>query len=534
MSTFRSSSLYIDSQKSRRIEHGQPGSEKPWYIISPESVGRITWDLLGMILILYECIVIPYRLSFEQKPKGGWLVWETFIAVFFILDVSINFLTAYYDSGVMEHRLAMVSRHYLRHFFLLDFVASFPYDWIAPESDLEGVQLLRFFKFVRLLKVLRLLRVLKLKKLLAKVEDTISSSALSILLQLARLVLVVLFIAHWIACLWYVMAISAPPRQDTWLDNFGYRQSSLSEIYIAALYWSFATMTTVGYGEIHPVNSEEQLFGMLTMLLACGVFAFFIGNIGGLVRALDSESEMFRAKNKAVKRFLTERQVPAELQSKVNRYLRFLWANGRGMAAEKKTKEEGILSMMSKHLRGEVMLELIGEGIRSTPFLCNIPSAMLRRLCEKGLEVATHAPGDIIFEEGQLAYGMYFLVSGKVKLMYSGEPDRDEYIDHGGHFGELALFKEDVRDGSARCIKFSETISLKRSELINVLPMYPKTRRRYDRVCRSVMNNNKDALVSRRTIGILVSALEESDGSEGDETEVCGGPPTNKASSVEG
>ena len=43
------------------------------------------------------------------------------------------------------------------------------------------------------------------------------------------------------------------------------------------------TMITVGYGDITPKNNIELLFANLTMFLACGVFAFSINSIGGLV-----------------------------------------------------------------------------------------------------------------------------------------------------------------------------------------------------------------------------------------------------------
>lgn len=313
----------------------------------------------------------------------------------------------------------------------------------------------------------------------------------SVFLQLLRLVLVVLFIAHLIACLWYILAAPENPFETTWLDVFGYRDRPTMEVYIAALYWSFATMTTVGYGEIHPVNSREQTFGMLTMLLACGVSAFFIGNIGGLIRSLDSESAKFRAKNKAVKKFMVEREVPLELQNKVKKYLQFLWANGRDFDADRKTRDEGVLAFMSSHLRGEVMLQLLGGSIRTAPFLATVPSTMLRRLCERALTKEMLAPGDIIFEKGELALSMYFVVSGRVKLVYLGEEGRDETVDPGGHFGEMALFMEGVREGSARCMKFSEVVSLLRSEMLKLLPMYPRTKRRYERMCKALAGGEK-------------------------------------------
>lgn len=40
------------------------------------------------------------------------------------------------------------------------------------------------------------------------------------------------------------------------------------------------TMVTVGYGDITPLNEYERLLSVVTILLACGIFAYSINEIG--------------------------------------------------------------------------------------------------------------------------------------------------------------------------------------------------------------------------------------------------------------
>jgi Ion channel len=43
-------------------------------------------------------------------------------------------------------------------------------------------------------------------------------------------------------------------------------------------------MVTVGYGDITPSSDLEVLFGILTMFVCCGVFAYVINEIGVIVK----------------------------------------------------------------------------------------------------------------------------------------------------------------------------------------------------------------------------------------------------------
>ncbi|EER08815.1 voltage and ligand gated potassium channel, putative [Perkinsus marinus ATCC 50983] len=114
--------------------------------------------------------MIPYRLCFDRDATGVLEILENSLDIFFMLDVVLNFFTGVYVGGQLVMTLEGIAPHYLRTWFCVDVVASFPYEWIFKASTLEGVQLLRVVKFARLLRVIRLLRVLKLKRIISKVS----------------------------------------------------------------------------------------------------------------------------------------------------------------------------------------------------------------------------------------------------------------------------------------------------------------------------------------------------------------------------
>ena len=53
--------------------------------------------------------------------------------------------------------------------------------------------------------------------------------------------------------------------------------------YTYSIYWSIVTLTTVGYGDLHAVNTGEKIFNMFYMLFNIGLTAYIIGNMTNLI-----------------------------------------------------------------------------------------------------------------------------------------------------------------------------------------------------------------------------------------------------------
>jgi hypothetical protein len=106
----------------------------------PDSSFKAGWDLTGLFFILYEAIVIPYRVGFNVSSAGFFFVIELMIDIFFITDmcnslnvitynIVINFNTGYYKRGNLIMRRRKIIRKYLKTWFALDLLATMPYSW---------------------------------------------------------------------------------------------------------------------------------------------------------------------------------------------------------------------------------------------------------------------------------------------------------------------------------------------------------------------------------------------------------------------
>lgn len=78
------------------------------------------------------------------------------------------------------------------------------------------------------------------------------------------------------------------------MDDF--LNQSLWNRYITSIYWSITTLTTVGYGDLHPENTREMIFDIFYMLFNLGLTAYLIGNMTLLIVHGTSRTRQFVSK----------------------------------------------------------------------------------------------------------------------------------------------------------------------------------------------------------------------------------------------
>ncbi|CAD8187027.1 unnamed protein product [Paramecium octaurelia] len=454
-------------------------------VFTQEDKIRIVWDVFTMLVIFLAILILPVEISFNVE--SSFLDdFNIFSLSVFTLDIFINFNTAFQHKGQYVFDRKLIMQNYLKWWFWIDVVSTFPFDLIVEaatssvvkveedeldqqqnksqkDSLVQTMKLLRILKFFRLIKIIRLLRLLKLKQLFAKLEDYIDiSGSVITIYQLLKLTFIMLFVAHWLACIWHFIAEQENSSSGySWLQATELTEQYWYIKYVASVYWATATMTTVGYGDIVPVTSVEKLFGIIVMLLACCVFAYIMNSIGGIFVKLDTNEKTIRLKLGQANQFLKSNEIPKDLQARVRKYLEYKYETESSQVNEKDA-----LSVLSSTLKDEVLQNVNTSLIKQSAFFNSgkFEKEILSQLPYL-LEEQIYGPEECIFLEGidpiEKENGnniqdrnLYFLNQGQVLICIQKTITCLKIIEGGATFGELAFFTDKPRSASAYTLNF--------------------------------------------------------------------------------
>ncbi len=269
--------------------------------INPSGRFRLGWDVYLLILVIADMIILPLQISFSMFGDNSF--YQYFCNIMFIIDIGLNCRTGFYFQGDLITDQKEILRHYLRTWMIPDCISAFPFDLIessqesaSPNTGSNKPQFIRFFRVLRLIKIVRALRFLKLSKIFWKFKVYFGYTQARNLFELLKVLIVVLLLSHWLACIWHLVAVCELQysNYDTWLERRDLLDAGPSERYINSLYWAVTTMLTVGYGDITPASIPELWTAVVAMLLACGVFAFSFNTIGTILNDISQQRAKIR------------------------------------------------------------------------------------------------------------------------------------------------------------------------------------------------------------------------------------------------
>ena len=484
----------------------------------PDSNFRVAWNLALLAGVLVQAFAIPLRLAFNVTYTGNWFgsyIPDWIIDLIFIVDIFFKCrLFAFNMEGILIKDKSRIFQRYRKRGFLYDVLASFPLDLLAivlGGTYLPALRMNKVFRFVNLPKYF-----IVLQHYLASRRINLSNA----FYRLFKIFLAVVLFVHWLGCGWMLMGLRTQKRYSDceedfysaaanvtnsstigrWLNmdwgaslganatlleacgdacqdwicydlsaswkTFG---ADLAMTYLRSVYFVVVDTTTVGYGDVVPLNTDETAYALVITLFGGFMYPAVVGAMAALISNLNSAKNNFNLKVVMLNEYMDLKAFPKALRLRITRYYDYMWSRQRGV------DEDIILNDLPSPLRMEVQMFVNGAIIRSIPFFQNVEEDLMRRLLSI-LRPAVFLPGDYIIKQGEFGQEMFLLERGATRVTSPDGKLTYAVLTQGDYFGEGCLLKAEKRSAAIKAMGYCDCFVLNREDFERVSEGFPSCR----------------------------------------------------------
>ena len=473
--------LHVVASASKAVQQSIPAilMERGRFVISPRVWYMRYWDLATIVLLLYTAVVTPVEVAFIPT-KLNILFWvNRGVDACFLVDIFFNFFLAIPDplDGQLVYHHPTIIRTYLKGWFIIDVISILPFDLVSIIFNNGAVSKLKILRAMRLLRLMKLLRILRAGRIFQRLETlyTIDYSAL----ELVKFGILALTCSHWMACAWGLVA-DLEDEPHNWLKYTSFNQYTEEgllkegqdprgvvkplEIYIAALYWSSMTMSTIGYGDIVPSTLVERVFVSFAMLVGAFVYGYIIGAVSNVISTRNAKMNRFYQLMSELNNFLQEGKFKPDLRIRLREYFKYR-LSGADVDAH-----TALLKQMSPALRAEITMSM-NTWITKVDFFKQCPEALVIQLT-MNINQQTFPPQEKILVPGDWCDKMYMVRKGVAIC-------RQKILTTGHVFCVECLYQEGKVAYSAHAVTFVDLYWFDRNLLLDSLHYFPDMKRHF-------------------------------------------------------
>lgn len=442
----------LGARSSRRIKLRR-------FILSPYDRRYRIWETYLVVLVIYTAWVSPFEFGFLRKPQGPLAIVDNVVNGFFALDIILTFFVAYLDklSYLLVDNPKKIAWKYAKSWLAFDVISTVPSE-LARKISSPALGSYGLFN------MLRLWRLRRVSALFSRLEKDRNYNYFWV--RCAKLICVTLFAVHCAGCFYYLLAATYHDPKRTWIGaTMGdFLHKSLWIRYVTSIYWSITTLTTVGYGDLHPVNTREMIFDIFYMLFNLGLTAYLIGNMTNLVVHGTSRTRKFRDTIQAASSFAQRNQLPIRLQDQMLAHL----------CLKFRTDSEGLqqqetLDSLPKAIRSSISHFLFYSLVDRVYLFKGVSNDLLFQLVSE-MKAEYFPPKEDVILQNEAPTDFYILVTGAVDLLTlkNGEQVVGE-AKTGDLCGEIGVLCYRPQLFTVRTKRLSQLLRLNRTTFLNIV-----------------------------------------------------------------
>ncbi|NWZ75951.1 CNG3 protein, partial [Poecile atricapillus] len=435
-------------------------------IFTIDPAGNIYYNWLFCITmpVMYNWTMIIARACFDELQHDylvAWLIIDYVSDAIYVADMFVRTRTGYLEQGLLVKEEQKLREKYKKSFqFKLDFLSIIPTDLLYFKLGLNYPEL----------RINRLLRVARMFEFFQRTETRTNYPNI---FRISNLVMYIVIIIHWNACVYYSISKAIGFGADTWVypNTSDPEFARLTRKYVYSLYWSTLTLTTIGETP-PPVRDSEYFFVVVDFLVGVLIFATIVGNVGSMISNMNAARAEFQARIDAIKQYMHFRNVSKDMEKRVIKWFDYLWTN------KKAVDEREVLKYLPDKLRAEIAINVHLETLKKVRIFADCEAGLLVELVLK-LQPQVYSPGDYICRKGDIGREMYIIKEGKLAVVADDGITQFVVLSDGSYFGEISILNikgskaGNRRTANIKSIGYSDLFCLSKDDLMEALTEYP-------------------------------------------------------------
>ncbi|KAK2858306.1 hypothetical protein Q7C36_006225 [Tachysurus vachellii] len=471
----------------------------PW-VMDPATDMYYRWLVVIAGPVFYNLMMLITRACFNELQDSYttlWMVLDYSSDFLYYVDTFVRSRTGFLEQGLLVKDTKKLMENYRKMpQFKYDVFSMLPTDVFMIKVGYNNPEL----RFNRLFKMARLFEFF---------DRTETRTNYPNIFRISNLVLYILVIIHWNACIFFAISKTIGFGTDTWVyPNISHPEyGRLARKYIYCLYWSTLTLTTIGETP-PPVRDVEYLFVVTDFLIGVLIFATIVGNVGAMISNMNASRADFQAKIDSIKQYMQFRKVSKDLEARVIKWFDYLWT-------EKKTCDEReVLKNLPDKLKAEIAINVHLDTLKKVRIFQDCEAGLLIELVLK-LQPQVFSPGDYICKKGDIGREMYIIKEGKLAVVADDGVTQFVVLSDGAYFGEISILgikgskAGNRRTANIRSVGYSDLFALSKDDLMEALTEYPEAKKALEEKGKSILRKDNLLDEAAASAGADPKDLEE-------------------------